>query len=532
MRLFFLSIALVVLPQNSCIGFIKNDSLHNIWMDQNLSDSIRFDAINKYYDENTFSFPDSSLLVAQYHLDLAKSIDSKDQLARAFNEMAIISFIVGELDSSKIFLNNAVVIRELIKDSLGVARLNVNIGNIFREEDNYQLAVKHFMKSEQTLLELEEFGFLGDVVNNIGLLYDDLNMEHLASVYFFKAMKYYMKVGLEKTNGNIWLNIGANYLQRDELDSAIFYFDKSYELLKSSNNKWSLSNYYHEMAILKSEYGDSLSALNLIDSCLFLLKELGNQNSISSGTLLKAELLVSSHPEMAFSLLQDIIELPQNNSNHSIKLGAYKLLYEYYKKQNRIPLALTMLEKYSLYYDSVNLNDNKLEMVREVLVSQHEKQLFDAKLLNQEVQNSLKIKQTHQFYSALLFSFSLIITILFFLRYRINKHQQERLLLIEKLEKIKKKSTLSLPINVKSVTLNRSRIEHNLNRKLNQTDWKVLETLLDNPVISNNKLAGHLNLSLEGVSSSLRRMYVEFDISKSKYMKIALILEVIRRSNS
>lgn len=532
MRVFFLFVALVVLPQNSCIGFVKYDSLHNIWMDQNLPDSIRFDAINKYYDQNTFSLPDSSMLVAQYHLDLAKSVDSKDQLARAFNEMAIISFIVGEIDSSKIFLNNAVVIRELMKDSLGVARLNVNIGNIFREQDNYQQAVKYFMRSEQTLLELEEFGFLGDVVNNIGLLYDDLNMEDLASVYFFKAMKYYKKVGLEKTNGNIWLNIGANYLQIDKLDSALFYLDKSYELLKYANNNWSLGDYYHQMAILKRDYGDFDRALGLIDTSLFFKENIGNLNGIASGKLLKAELLLSSNPEMAIGLAYDIIALAENSSNHSIISDAYNLMYQYYKKQNRIALALAMHDKYILYLDSLLIDDKKLTMVREVLTGEYEKKIFDTKILNQKNQNLLKLKQTHQFYWLLFFVLILFITILIFFKYRSNKYQQEKLLLIEKLEFLKKKSSLSLPFKMKSVKLNRPRVERNIKRKLNPTDWKVLEILLDNPVISNKKLAIQAHLSLEGVSSSLRRMYVEFDISNSKYMKIALILEVIRMSNS
>ena len=213
-----------------------------------------------------------------------------------------------------------------------------------------------------------------------------------------------------------------------------------------------------------------------------------------------------------------------------MRYDAYKLLYECYKRNNRIPLALAMHEKYIQYYDSVLLTENKLAMVREVLTNQHNKELFNTQLENQNENNQLKIKQTHLIYLALIIVIFIIITIIFLARYRINKHQKQRLMLIEKIEKLKEDSSSSLPI-IKTVELNRTRIERNINRKLNETDWSVLNILLENPVISNKGLAIQANLSIEGISSSLRRMYVEFDINGSKYMKIALILEVVKRSN-
>jgi len=38
-------------------------------------------------------------------------------------------------------------------------------------------------------------------------------------------------------------------------------------------------------------------------------------------------------------------------------------------------------------------------------------------------------------------------------------------------------------------------------------------------------------MSVDGIGSSLRRMYVYFDIKESKYKKIALITKAIKASN-
>jgi DNA-binding CsgD family transcriptional regulator len=70
-----------------------------------------------------------------------------------------------------------------------------------------------------------------------------------------------------------------------------------------------------------------------------------------------------------------------------------------------------------------------------------------------------------------------------------------------------------------------------LRKKINETDWNVLNILYEDPVISNKELADKAYLSVDGIGSSLRRMYEYFDIPNSKYMKIVLLLKAIKLSN-
>ena len=78
---------------------------------------------------------------------------------------------------------------------------------------------------------------------------------------------------------------------------------------------------------------------------------------------------------------------------------------------------------------------------------------------------------------------------------------------------------------------NREKIELAINKKLNDTDWNVLNILLKEPDISNKELAEKAFMSVDGIGSSLRRMYLYFDIKESKYKKISLITEAIKASS-
>jgi hypothetical protein len=83
----------------------------------------------------------------------------------------------------------------------------------------------------------------------------------------------------------------------------------------------------------------------------------------------------------------------------------------------------------------------------------------------------------------------------------------------------------------KNGDLNKEKLEKAIDKKINETDWNVLNILLDDPVISNKDLADKAYMSIDGIGSSLRRMYEYFDIPNSKYMKIALLLKAIKISN-
>ena len=95
--------------------------------------------------------------------------------------------------------------------------------------------------------------------------------------------------------------------------------------------------------------------------------------------------------------------------------------------------------------------------------------------------------------------------------------------------KNKKQSDLVVPSA--KFELHRGKIESAIARKINETDWQVLNILLEDPVITNKEIAKKANMSVDGIGSSLIRMYTYFDVKKSKYKKISLLMDAIKISN-
>ena len=512
---------------------VNPDSLKLIWTNNTLSDSLRFKAINSYYLNYTHSqHPDSVVVLINYHFRLAKEKNSKREMANALNEKAFAFYTYGETDSSLAMLEKAVKFRTEMKDSLEVALLNTNIGNIYRSQNDYQKAVRYYTYSLATFEKKEKHIAQADALNNIGLIYEDIELDSLALEYLNRAMQLYQQEGMEKRNGNIWLNIGAIYLKLGNNEEAKKYLKKAYRVLKSVNNRWTLSDYYHQMALLYESMGIIDTASNYIKKSLEINKELGNNHKIIFNLIMQANLILPANIDEAIIIKERIIKSSQTNTDNQIKSDLFKILYRVYKKHEKYDLALEMYEKHTMYYDSVLIEKNNIALVRQAIKSEYDLKLFNNQLENDKKQAQLKLKQLKDLYFLIFIGSVIVMVIIVLTGYRINNYRNQKKVLLKEIDKLKTTHISSISNNDVGFNLDRSRIEKHINREINKTDWSVLNVLLENPLALNQEIADKVFLSIDGVGSSLRRMYEYFDIKETKYKKVSLILRVIKLSKN
>jgi len=184
-----------------------------------------------------------------------------------------------------------------------------------------------------------------------------------------------------------------------------------------------------------------------------------------------------------------------------------------------------MYEFFNLYNDSIKAKIDSYAIAREAVRNEYEKILFEVKLNSEIEKNNLKITQIKKV-ATIIFIFILLILILI-LRHKKNNKKRDDLL-----EEIKflKENKVSAILDSNKFELSKQKIDSYLNRVLNETDWCVLLILLDNPMVLNKEIAKKSNMSIDGIGSSLRRMYEYFEINETKYKKVALIHKAVNIS--
>ena len=510
----------------------KVGSLRIVWENESLADSVRFKAIMDFYLENTQSSPNSSLKLSKFHYQLAKKLGNRKEEALALNEKAFVFHIQGyKSDSINGVLQEVLLIYTELKNYNGIASTKNNIGAQFQHQGDYQSAINYYGEALTLFRAQKNKLMVADALNNIAGIYYSIELYELALSNFKEALSIYANEGADEKAGFLWLNMAVIYTKTGRTKIAREHFQKAYPILKAKNDLYYLPEYFYHLAVLHQGTGNIDSAIIMIEEGLKILTDIGNNDKIISSKLLKANLILDSDIGHAYRIADELKEPILNGSNKSHKSALFQLLYQCYKKQGKYELALEMNEQYLLYADSVLIEENKTAIVREALRADYNAKLFDNQLEEEKREAQLKLRQLKVVYSLILIGLMIILALSFYYRFRIKKNQAKLDLLLNEIERLKQNTRTDLMVVSATFELVREKIEESLGRRLNDTDWKVLNLLLKNPVITNKEIASKAFMSIDGIGSSLRRMYEYFEIKESKYKKISLLLEAIKTSN-
>jgi hypothetical protein len=261
-------------------------------------------------------------------------------------------------------------------------------------------------------------------------------------------------------------------------------------------------------------------------------KELNQKNYVIHGEIIMAQLAYNTNIVEATKQAEAILKKMPTDIGNESKILLYELLYTCYKAQNKPSKSLEMFEIYKIYSDSIQIEKNKFAVIREAVKNEFDIKLYETKLENEKREAELKLKQQKNTFLIICAASLLLGLIIYYYKSTLKKNRYKRDELLLEIENLKNKTNNNLVVDTLAFELNRDEIEKSIHRNLNETDWKVLNILLEKPEITNKEIADKLFLSVDGIGSSLRRMYGYFNIKDSKYKKITLISDAIRRSTA
>jgi len=528
-KVLFLFLAFISLIQAQS----QSGSLSMIWEDETQTDSVRFHALEKYFNLNQRVQPDSALLALDYYYELAKE---KKVLRKVYGVLVSKANIYrdrGKLEKSKKLYLEAAVIAEKLQNLVLKGIVTGNLGNIFSEQGKYLEATRSYSDAIKIFKEHEEHLFEASMLSSLGSINQKIGNYALALDYYHKSSKILQSIGANKRAELInIMNIGVIQFKKEKYTEAKSSFYKALELLQQEDDKVLRAGCYALLAKIHFKLDQLDIANGFAEKNLVLTTELKNESEIINAQIILAQLTFESNKDLA-TISAEAIEanLSKSTSIESM-IDLYWLLYKCYKYQNKFPLSLNMLELHKAYQDSLQIEKNSYAVVRETVKADYELRLYESKLESEKEKAELKVSQLKRIFGIISISVILISLLSFYFISTNRKNKKRRDLLLEEIKNLRHKTSKELVVNSKQFELSREKIETKLARNLNETDWKVLTILLDDPVITNTEIAEKAFMSVHGIGSSLRRMYEYFEIKETKYKKILLLLDAIKISNT
>ena len=518
----------------------QTDSLRLVWENESLSDSIRFDALDEYYELYVHVIPESVLLTLDYYYDLAIRKKADRQIYRAHLRKGNIYRNQRKHEDALTNYKLARSAAQKLNNSRLEAIVIGNLGNIHLDQNEYFEAIQYYNEAKNIFSKENDFDGEGRMLTAIGAINSSIGNYELALTHYNKALIAYSKTkdapssssidAFEVNTALISMNIGLIHFKKESYRNAEAAFNDAITKLNIKNHVFYIKDCYLLLGQIKLEVKEVGVADVFATKSLDLNQQLNTKSGILSSKVLKAQIQYANDKDKGVKAMEGLMNQVSKIPDFEIKKLVYEFLYNAYKHQEKWEQSLNMHELLLAYSDSLEQIKNSFKVVREAVKNEYEAKLFQSQIEHEQEKAALEVRQIKR--SSFLISFFavVILIVLWFFFLRNKKNAQQRNILLEEI-KFLKNQNLTV-VSHEKFQLNKEKIDSYINRVLNQTDWSILQILLDNPTAMNKEISEKSMLSVDGVGSSLRRMYDYFEIRDTKYKKIALLNKVIKISES
>ena len=202
---------------------------------------------------------EEALLYANSAKDLATKLQFQKGRALALKGIGMVYYKQGKYLETLDYWIQSLNAFDSLGDKVGVANLLSNIGAVYSNQTEDAKALEYYFKSLKVAEELGDKLRLATVYINIGNVYYHNPANHNKALgYFIKSLPLSEELNDNNTIGSASANIGEIYLDRNQFDSALFYFKKSKSGLDNSEDLPYALNNLGRFYAKKGNYGEAI----------------------------------------------------------------------------------------------------------------------------------------------------------------------------------------------------------------------------------------------------------------------------------
>ena len=336
---------------------------------------------------------------------LAKKINNKEELAKAWNNMSLSYYFTGEfqkalqyntraLNSLKetddnIFIwevyhncgliyiklsdsrnaipaiNEAIRIAKSMGDSYRLAAEYINMGLAWKKIGDYSKGIEYYQKCLEIYKDNKELNKSGSVFINIGVLYKQMGKHKEALHYYKTALQYFSDEEKYLVLSTLYNNMGKLFFATNQYDSALIYHNKSLKIQKQSQNKQEEVLTYLGISNVHDRVGDFYQALDYRNKALALSVELGDKLLTAQSYYAAAISHIQiSEFDKAEAYLLNAHNILDTVPNKIVKKDVLMGLTELYKKRGNYKKALEYYEQYKTNSDSLLSKETSNQIAR------------------------------------------------------------------------------------------------------------------------------------------------------------------------
>ena len=180
--------------------------------------------------------PEKALILAQQALTLATNIKYIEGQSRALGELAYVFIILGNYPRALELNLRRLKIEEKGNNPRNLAMTLLNIGIVYRYQEEYAEALKYYYRSDSVIMEhnIEEVKYY--TYMNLGDVYDKLENNDSAFNYFNKSLIISNSLKNDDYIGNSMTGLGHTYAKQFNPAFSLLYYRTAITYLEKADD--------------------------------------------------------------------------------------------------------------------------------------------------------------------------------------------------------------------------------------------------------------------------------------------------------
>ncbi|MEQ6169088.1 MULTISPECIES: tetratricopeptide repeat protein [unclassified Ekhidna] len=240
------------------------DSLKYELLNHRVEDEVKVEILNNLGFEYWIIDPVQSIIYGQQAKVLAEILHDSSGLAFANRVIGVAHWARGSYDHGLRFLLDGLAIYEQERDSLGWGNCLMNIGLIYADRKDNEVATKYYFEALKMFEAINADHRKATTYTKLATVFIDEGKLEAAYDFLDRAGTIHVKAKFLYGQAEILNRYGMLYSKTGSYDSAIYYFEKSIALGKKINDIDGIAKSHSELADVYLKQGDIEKAEDIL----------------------------------------------------------------------------------------------------------------------------------------------------------------------------------------------------------------------------------------------------------------------------
>lgn len=296
--------------------------------------------------------------------------DNNHALWQYYNSKGLCNYYQNNIEVAIVYFDSTLRMGEIFNDTAMILKSLHNRGAMNHVVGNYDKAIKDYIKTAK-IAKINNNDILPDIYGNIGMMYQELEINLKAIEYCNKAIEIYLQ-NEDKDPSIIkpYNVLGIVYKNEMNYDKSKIFYLKALEIGLENEDRLSrdIADIYVNLSILSKHFKEDDNVIEYLKKAIYYYEKVGSKSNVVYSKINMVLYYVDKDIRKARSLMNEIQSEKENvilgdKTYYQYLLAKSKLFY----KEKKYKDAYMILEEAHLLNDSINDEEqidkvSKLEM--------------------------------------------------------------------------------------------------------------------------------------------------------------------------